>query len=172
MQNVHSTIAIAQAWLIGQVINDVLRDRCPFSWWPRTLLAKHSSNAVAWTLFETRFYIRSEHQLVWKRMKKINCLINKCLDGMKISSLHNVIQTFDPLQHQKAQWSRGMILALGARGPGFNSRLSPNIFFLFFNFIRKGFEIWNSISANEQGEERDLLTDLSSCGDNCVKQQL
>ena len=41
-----------------------------------------------------------------------------------------------PLSNYLAWWSRGMIRASGARGPGFNSRPSPLYFGCLFEFLK------------------------------------
>ena len=45
------------------------------------------------------------------------------------------------MRHRMARWSRGMILALGARGPGFKSRSDP-LFVMFRIIIRQIATYW------------------------------
>ena len=55
----------------------------------------------------------------------------KCLNFFLAIRLLDTIQKWA----QEAKWSRGMIPALGAGGPGFKSQFGPLILLLIYNII-------------------------------------
>ena len=61
------------------------------------------------------------------------------------------------------QWSSGMILALGARGPGFDPRLSPSIFLVVAMFKQTDELQFNVSEARAATTMRGFL-EIVRCG--------
>ena len=85
-------------------------------------------------------HIDPVYKSIWLNAKSGAEFFTASSDGT-VSSLK--YSRFNELGFIAAQWSRGMIRASGARGPGFKSRLSPKLFRVFRSLLPGGivFEI-------------------------------